>query len=44
MYNSPSFAENIKIFIYPFLTKKTCELMEFYNKNESEEIKKEIFS
>lgn len=44
IYNSPSFVENIKLFIFPFLTKRTCEIMEFYNKNQNEEIKKQIFS
>jgi len=44
IYNSPNFIEHIKTIIYPMLTKKTCEIIEFYNKNHSDEIKKHVFN
>jgi hypothetical protein len=43
IYNSPHFIDNMKTIIYPLLTKKTIEIIEFYNKKDSDIIKKHIF-
>jgi hypothetical protein len=44
MYNSPSFVDNIKMFIFPFLTPKTRNMIEFYHKKDSDFIKNELFN